>query len=190
MQDGRERRRSELLLAGAAEQLFAFAQARLQGDRLQAVFRHGAQLDQLLSVTEHAQHFTTRYGWSMQTRKLLVGHQLPNEFGVAPIILLPPTSATPDLGGMTEPDFVTEFLEQGFKPGAVTAGLQAHDHLTLELLVESTHLLFVLVPQCGNDEFASFSFQITDGLLPCMKVNADIYFFHSASFQSHAESCS
>src|ERR1044072_7003214 len=37
--------------------------------------------------------------------------------------------------------------------------------------------------QLCNDEFTSFSFQITDSLLSCMKVNADIY-FHSASFQS------
>jgi hypothetical protein len=28
--------------------------------------------------------------------------------------------------------------------------------------------------QLGNDEFTSFSFQITDRLLSCMKVNADI----------------
>src|SRR2546430_16132353 len=35
-----------------------------------------------------------------------------------------------------------------------------------------------------KDEFASFSFQITNGLLSCMKVNADIYCLHSASFQS------
>src|SRR2546429_346825 len=34
-----------------------------------------------------------------------------------------------------------------------------------------------------KDEFASFSFQITNGLLSCMKVNADIYCLHSASFQ-------
>src|SRR6185369_10097842 len=86
---------------------------------------------------------------------------------------------------MAEPDFATKLLEQGFEPGAVTAGFQAHDHGAQELLVESTHLRFVLVLQFGNDEFASFSFQITDGLLSCMKVNADIYFLHSASFQSH-----
>src|SRR6185436_4917833 len=54
-----------------------------------------------------------------------------------------------------------------------------------ELLVESTHHLFVLVLQLTSDEFACFSFQITDRLLSCMKVNADIYWVHSASFQSH-----
>src|SRR5437773_10753431 len=57
--------------------------------------------------------------------------------------------------------------------------------MTLELFVESAHLLFVLVLQFTSDEFASFSFQITDRLLSCMKVNADIYCLHSASFQSH-----
>ena len=85
---------------------------------------------------------------------------------------------------MTQPDFATQFLEQSFEPGAVTTGFQADDYWTAELGIESTHLLFVLVLQFTGDEFASFSFQITDRLLSCMKVNADIYCVHSASFQS------
>src|SRR5689334_21971533 len=85
---------------------------------------------------------------------------------------------------MTEPDFATKLLEHGFEPGAVTTGFQAHDYWSRELLVENTHLLFVLVLQCSNDEFASFSFQITGRLLSCMQVNADIYCLHSASCQS------
>src|SRR6266850_8532642 len=114
-------------------------------------------------------------------------HQLQNEFGVAPIVLLPPTSPAADLGGMPKPDFVTQFLEHSFEPGAVTTSLQADDYSAAELSVESPHLLFVLVLQFTGDEFASFSFQITDRLLPCMKVNADIYCVHSASFQSHVK---
>src|SRR6266581_5593482 len=85
---------------------------------------------------------------------------------------------------MAEPDFATQLLEQSFEPGAVTTSFQAHDHPTTELGVKSPHHLFVLVLQFTGDEFASFSFQITDRLLPCMKVNADIYCVHSASFQS------
>jgi len=46
---------------------------------------------------------------------------------------------------MTKPDFATELLEQRFEPGAVTTGFQADDYWSLELLVESTYLLFVLV---------------------------------------------
>src|SRR5712692_9787094 len=120
----------------------------------------------------------------MQTRKLIMEHQMQNEFGVAPIVLLPPTSPAADLGGMAEPDFIAQFLEQSFEPGAVTTCFQADDYRTAELGVESPHLLFVLVLQFTGDEFASFSFQITDRLLACMKVNADIYCVHSASFQS------
>src|SRR6266498_2458387 len=86
---------------------------------------------------------------------------------------------------MTEPDFATLFLEQSFEPRTVATSFQTHDHLPPELGVESAHLLFVLMLQFTDDEFASFSFQITDGLLACMKVNADIYCIHSASFQSH-----
>src|SRR5216684_1109044 len=85
---------------------------------------------------------------------------------------------------MAEPDFIAQFLEQSFEPGAVTTCFQADDYRTAELGVESPHLLFVLVLQFTGDEFASFSFQITDRLLACMKVNADIYCVHSASFQS------
>src|SRR3977135_205889 len=121
----------------------------------------------------------------MQTRKLIVEQQIQNEFGVAPIVLLAPTSPAADLGGMAEPDFATQLLEQSFEPGAVTTSFQADDYPTAELGVEAPHLLFVLVLQFTGDEFASFSFQITDRLLSCMKVNADIYCVHSASFQSH-----
>jgi hypothetical protein len=53
----------------------------------------------------------------MKTGKLIVEQQIQNEFRVAPIVLLPPTSPTTDLGGMTEPDFATQFLEQAFEPG-------------------------------------------------------------------------
>src|SRR5216684_81032 len=85
---------------------------------------------------------------------------------------------------MAEPDFIAQFLEQSFEPGAVTTCFQADDYRTAELGVESPNLLFVLVLQFTADEFASFSVQITDRLLACMKVNADIYCVHSASFQS------
>jgi hypothetical protein len=94
-------------------------------------------------------------------------------------------ASAPDGGSrLHDPDLAAELLEQGFEPGAVTTRFETDNHLTLELLVESPHLLFVPVLQIRNDEFASFSFQITDSLLSCMKVNADIYCFHSASFQS------
>src|SRR6266446_5991616 len=85
---------------------------------------------------------------------------------------------------MPKPDFAAQFLEQSFEPGTVTTSLQSHDHLPADLGIESPHRLFVLVLQLTSDEFACFSFQITDRLLPCMKVNADIYCLHSASSQS------
>src|SRR5215831_3808463 len=85
---------------------------------------------------------------------------------------------------MAEPDFTSHLLEQPLEPRAVATGLQAHDDRSSKLLVEAPHRSFVLVLQFQSDEFASFSFQITDRLLPCMKVNADIYCLHSASFQS------
>src|SRR5260370_21589462 len=85
---------------------------------------------------------------------------------------------------MAEPDFATQFFEHSFEPGAVTTCFQADDYWPAKLGVESSHHFFVLVLQLMKDEFASFSFQITDRLLSGMKVNADIYCLHSASFQS------
>src|SRR5438034_10542245 len=85
---------------------------------------------------------------------------------------------------MTDPNFAAQLLYHRFEPGAVTTSFEAHDHGLLKLRVEGTHRLFVVVLQFTDDEFASFSFQITDRLLTCMKVNADIYCVHSASFQS------
>src|SRR5207245_11571343 len=92
------------------------------------------------------------------------------------------------LGGIGEPDFASQVLEHSFEPGAVTTSFQADDYLPAEPGVKSPDHLFVLVLQFTGDEFASFSFQITDRLLSGMKVNADIYCVHSASFQSHVES--
>src|SRR5882724_3399325 len=135
----------ELLQSGLAKQPATFGQTRLQGDRLQAVLAHRAHLDQLLPVTQHAQYFATLHCRSMQTGKLIVEHQIPNEFGIAPITLLPPTSTAPNFRGIAEPHFATELLEHCFEPGAVTTGFQADDHLTLELFVESSQPLFVLV---------------------------------------------
>src|SRR5258708_33462147 len=161
----------------------AFGQASLQCDSLQAVFTHRADLDQLLPVAQHPQYFATLHCRPMQTGKLIVKHELQNEFGVAPIVLLPPTSPAADLGGMPQPDFATQLFEHSFEPGTVTTCFQADDYLPAKLGVESPHHFFVLVLQFTGDEFASFSFQITDRLLTCMKVNADIYCVHSASFQ-------
>src|SRR5262245_12972791 len=114
----------------------------------------------------------------------MVDHQLPNEFRISPVVLMPPARAAPNFGGIAEPYFVTKLLEHRFEPGTVTTGFEPNDYPTLELFVKRPNLLFVLVLQVSNDEFASFSFQITDRLLSCMKVNADIYWVHSASFQS------
>src|SRR5687768_8646231 len=85
---------------------------------------------------------------------------------------------------MAQPDFATELFQQSFEPGTVTTGFQTHDDLAAELRVESTHRCFVLVIQLVQQNLSTVSCQITDGLLSCMKVNADIYFLHSASFQS------
>src|SRR5205807_9703097 len=123
----------------------AACQAGLQRDCLQAVFTHGAHLDQLLPVTQHAQYFATLHCRPMQTRKLIMEHQIQNEFGVAPIVLLPPTSPAADLGGMPEPDFASQSLEHSFEPGTVTTGFQTDDYGSRELCIESSHLLFVLV---------------------------------------------
>src|SRR5437870_12882855 len=111
---------------------------------------------------------STLHRRSMQTGKLIMEHQIPNEFGVAPIVLLPPTSSTADLGGMPQPNLATQFLEQSFEPGAVNTGFQPDDYGTEELSIETSHLWLVLVFQLMKDEFDSFSFQLTDGLLAGM----------------------
>src|SRR6185503_4369349 len=86
---------------------------------------------------------------------------------------------------MAQPDFAAQFFQQALEPGTVTTGFQADDHLASELGIESPHHCFVLVLELMEQKFSTISCQITDGLLSCMKVNADIYFLHSASFQSH-----
>src|SRR5262245_39777846 len=85
---------------------------------------------------------------------------------------------------MTQPNISSEFFQQPFEPGTVATGFQAYYHCALELRVESTHRCFILVLELVEHNLSTVSCQITDGLLSCMKVNADIYFLHSASFQS------
>jgi|GEM_PF-4183983 len=70
---------------------------------------------------------------------------------------------------MAKPNFVTQLLEQAFEPGAVATSLQADDNGLSELLVERPHRRFILMPQFSSDEFSSFSFQIADRLLSCVK---------------------
>src|SRR3989441_1699769 len=179
---------AQLLLAGFGEQLGAPRQTGLQRQRLQTVLDDGAHLDQLVTVTQHAQNLAALERRSMQTRKLIMKQQLQNQFRVAPIVLLTPARAASNLGRVAQPDFVAEVFEQLFEPGAVTAGFQPDDHAPHELRVEGAYFVLVLMFEFVRDELTSFSCQITDRLLSCMKVNADIYCFHSASFQSHVES--
>jgi hypothetical protein len=79
---------------------------------------------------------------------------------------------------------VTEVFQQLFEPGAVTTGFYADDHALTELLVKSAYFVFVLMFEVVGRYHSLVSFQRTDSLLSCMKVNADIYCAHSASFQS------
>src|SRR5437764_1687949 len=124
----------------------------------------------------------------MQPWKFIMDQQIQNQFRVAPIVLLPPARPTPNLDRVAQPDFVAKFFEQLFEPGAVTTGLQPDDDAPHELRVEGAYFVLVLMFEFVRDELTTFSCQITDRLLSCMKVNADIYCFHSASFQSHVES--
>src|SRR2546425_548072 len=184
----RHGRGAQLLLADFGEQLGAPRQTGLQRQRLQTVLDDGAHLDQLVTVTQHAQNLATLERRSMQPRKFIVNQQLQNQFRVAPIVLLPPARPAPNLGRVAQPDFVPQRFEQLFEPGAVTTGFQPDDHAPHELRVEGAYFVFILMFEFVRDELTSFSCQITDRLLSCMKVNADIYCFHSASFQSHVES--
>src|SRR4029453_4959509 len=112
-------------------------------------------------------------------------HEIQNQFRVTPIVFLTPARAAPNFRGVSEPDFAAQFFQQSFEPAAVTTGLESDDHVALELGVESAHFLFVLVLKFVELDFSTLSCQITDRLLSCMKVNADIYCVHSASFRSH-----
>src|ERR1041385_8950122 len=114
-------------------------------------------------------------------------HYSQNQFRVTPIIFVTPAGTSPNFGGVAQPDFATEFFQQSFEPGTVTTSFQSHDYLAAELCVERTHCCFVLVLELVEPYFSTVSCQITDGLLSCMKVNADIYFLHSASFQSYVK---
>src|ERR1044072_8146288 len=121
----------------------------------------------------------------MQTREFIVDHEVQNEFCITAIVLLPPTSAAPNFGGIAQPHFAVQLLQHGFEPRTVATCFETDNNVSCECGVETADLVFVLVFQFACDEFASFSFQIANGLLSCMKVNADIYCVHSASFQSH-----
>src|SRR5437660_2868013 len=184
----RHRRGAQLLLADFGEQLGAPRQTRLQRQRLQTVLDDGTHLDQFVAVTQHAQNLAALERRSVQPRKLIMDQQIQNQFRVASIVLLSPTRAAPNLGRVAQPDFVAKFFEQLFEPGAVTTGLQPDDDAPHELRVEGAYFVLVLMFEFVRDELTTFSCQITDRLLSCMKVNADIYCFHSASFQSHVQS--
>src|SRR5262245_23223526 len=77
---------------------------------------------------------------------------------------------------MSDPDFVSQFLEQFFEPGRITTALKPHHHLLPgKLLVETPHQSRLTMVQSQVFYFSLFSCQITDRLLARMTVHSDIY---------------
>src|SRR6266480_3932260 len=79
----RHGRGAQLLLAGFGEQLGAPRQTRLQRQRLQTVLDDSTHLDQLVTVTQHAQNLAALERWSMQPRKLTMAPRIPYQGRVA-----------------------------------------------------------------------------------------------------------
>src|SRR6266487_4663197 len=92
LHDWRHLSQAQLLLAVPGKQAAAPGKAGLEGQRVETVLARGADLYQLLPLAQPPHYFATLHCLSMQTGKLIMEHHVQNEFGVAQIVLLPPTS--------------------------------------------------------------------------------------------------
>src|SRR5688500_11563439 len=128
-----------------------------------------------MPITEHAQNLATLRGGTVNLRKLMMEHQLQDQFRIAAVVFLAPAGAPTNLGRVAEPDLVPQFFQQLFEPGGITTGLEAHDYRTAQLFIELTYRFLVVVLELVASELSGFSFQTANCLLTCMKVDAAIY---------------
>src|SRR4029453_8824879 len=107
-------------------------------------------------------------------------HQVENQLGIPPVVLLPRAGAASDLGGMPDPDLVPEFGQQFFKPLAGAGSLQLDNHRFRQLGIELADFI-ILVVQLSPLNLAGRQIRVSDFLLSWMKINAAIG-HHEASF--------
>src|SRR5262245_12727984 len=175
--------RLQLLLPGTAERSRSFRQAATHRYGLQVVTDHRPHLHQPCSVTQHSQDFNAFSAVAMDPGEIPFEHDLQDQLGIPTIIFLPPVCSTPNLVSMPHPYCVTKFFEHRFKPGAVSTGLQSHDHLAGELRVESANIVLAMV-ELYQLNFSIGRVTVSYRLHPGVEIHAAIYCSsHSASLQ-------
>src|SRR5262252_5036747 len=113
---------------------------------------------------------------TMDPRKVPGHQQLQDQISVPAVVLLSSLGKRPNRFGVSDPDLISQFLEQLFEPGRIATGFKPDNHLfTGKLLVEATYFTRCFMAQPQLFYCSIFGCQITDRLLARMKVDPDIY---------------
>jgi hypothetical protein len=99
-----------LLPAVPSEQLGPQAQTSIDGQRMQAIDDHRPQFHQLVPVPQLSEYFPTFLRVAKQRRKLIMHHQLQDQVGIAPIVLLPAARQSSDLCCVAYQQFVAQLF--------------------------------------------------------------------------------
>src|SRR5947209_7866599 len=95
-------------------------------------------------------------------------------FGIALVVFLSTPSKPSDFGCITDPRLVSKSFEHLLEPRGVAAGLPADDYLAGQLLIESAHIILLMM-QFMPPNFTVRRIAVTDGLRAGMKINSAIY---------------
>src|ERR1051325_1701527 len=124
-----------------------------------------------MTVAQLAQDFRAGQVPPLDTREVAFQQQVKNQFGIPPVVLLPPSGEAPDFTGVADPDLAAEFLKQLLEPAAVATGLQADDDSAGKLRVELAQIIGAVV-ELNNLNFARVRVTVSDSLRPRMEIDA------------------
>ncbi len=141
-----------------------------------------------MAITQLPQDRATLVAEGMDAGKVAFHHQVQDQVGIAPVVLLFAWRFASDLGGIAQPNGLAQLRQQLFKPGAVTAGLEGHYYFALKLLIKLTHIVTLMVQLLAMD-LAIRRIAPTYGLFTRMKINCNVYWHSAPPFVSPKTTC-
>ena len=127
------------------EQLFLAAQSLTHGQRVQLVAQHRAHAHQLVTMPEQLPQVAFGRRGNPDFRKAFRQQQIENQRGVAFIGLLLAHFAGANLGGVSDPKFVTEFRQQPLEPVNRPGRFDPHAHRPLQIPVERVRFAALVI---------------------------------------------
>jgi len=133
------------------QQLLLPAHALAHRQRVQLVPHRSPKANQLVPVPQQLPRVPLRQGRNPNAREPLLQQQIKQVRGVAPVRLLFPHHARPNLARVADPEFMPEFGQQALEPLRMARRLYAHPRWLWQASVKRSGLsVFVLQPPLGQ----------------------------------------